>query len=103
MADAVVTDQVPEAFDALVLGTPLIQYAERSADERKGSPDAVFEGDGWPSVARVLDTDDLLEHLQALADGGFDKRPVGDRPGVVPLDGQAAWRFAQRLRELDLR
>lgn len=103
VADAVVTDQVPEAFDALVLGTPLVQYVERSADEASGDLDAVFEGDGWPSVERVLDTDDLLAHLQARADDGFEKRPVGDRPGVVPLDGQAAWRFAQRLRELDLR
>jgi hypothetical protein len=103
VADAVVTDQVPEAFDALVLGTPLIQYAARSAQEGNGVPEAVFEGDGWPSVARVIDTDDLLAQLQAQADGGFDKRPVGDRPGVVPLDGHAAWRFAQKLRELNLR
>ncbi|WP_310529515.1 rhamnan synthesis F family protein [Nocardioides sp.] len=102
VADAVVTDQVPEAFDALVLGTPMIQYAPHAAHD-DGEPDAVFEGDGWPAVARVVDTGDLLAQLQALADGGFAKRPVGDRPGVVPLDGQAAWRFAQKVRELSLR
>lgn len=100
VADAVVTDRVPEAFDALVLGTPMIRYPGPTAG---GAPDAVFEGDGWPSVARVVDTDDLLAQLQALSDGGFTRRTVDDRPGVVPLDGQAAWRFAQKLRELNLR
>ena len=103
MADAVVTDDVPEAFDALVLGTPLIQYSPSRAGDSGRTLDAMFEGDGWPSVARVVDTDDLLSHLQVEADGGFGKRTVADRPGVVPLDGQAAWRFTQRLRELNLR
>ncbi|MEO5661953.1 MAG: rhamnan synthesis F family protein [Nocardioides sp.] len=106
VADAVVTDHAPEAFDALVLGTPLIRYAASRADSTDvagGRVSAVFEGDGWPSVAHAGDTDALLAHLHAAADDGFAKRTVGDRPGVVPLDGQASWRFAQRLRELDLR
>ena len=98
LADAVVTDRVPEAFDALVLGTPMFRYPAPDA-----GLEVVFEGDGWPSVALVHDTDDLLAQLQALADAGFARRAVDDRPGVVPLDGQAAWRFAQKLRELNLR
>lgn len=103
VADAVVTDRVAEAFDALVLGTPLLQYADAPADESHATVEPVFEGDGWPPVVRVGDTAGLLEQLAAVADKGFAATPVGDRAGVVPLDGRAAWRFAQRLRELNLR
>ena len=101
VADVVVTDTAPEAFDALAVGTPLIRYAAPAGadDDAMG---AVFEGDGWPEVARVDDTDSLLEQLRVAADGGFARRPAGDRHGVVPLDGRASWRFAQRLRGLDL-
>ncbi|HXH79823.1 rhamnan synthesis F family protein [Nocardioides sp.] len=103
VADAVVTDRVAEAFDALVLGTPVIQYAARSAHEPRSTLEPVFEGDGWPPVVRVNDTDGLLEQLGAARDNGFARSGVGVRPGIAPLDGHAAWRFAQRLRELDLR
>jgi hypothetical protein len=103
VADTVVTDWVAEAFDALVLGTTVIQYAASSDREPRSAPEPVFEGDGWPPVEPVSDTDGLLAQLQSALDAGDVGRPVDDRPGVVPLDGQAAWRFAQRLRELNLR
>lgn len=101
VADVVVTDTAPEAFDALVVGTRLIRYAAPAGadDDALG---AVFEGDGWPPVAHAADTDALLEHLQVAADQGFAKHSVADRPGVVPLDGNASWRFTQRLRGLNL-
>ena len=102
VADAVVTDRVAEAFDALVLGTPLIQYAARRDDDPRGSVEAVFEHDGWSPVERVPDTDALLTRLQAVLEDGFSKARVDERSGVVPLDGQAAWRFTQRVRALNL-
>ena len=102
VADAVVTDRVAEAFDALVLGTPLIQYAARRDDDPRGNVEAVFEHDGWSPVERVPDTDALLTRLQAVLEDGFSKARVDERSGVVPLDGQAAWRFTQRVRALNL-
>jgi hypothetical protein len=101
VADAVVTDRVPEAFDALVLGTPLLQYTPPPPGS-VDSADAVFEGEGWASVSHVDDVEDLLARLGAVADGGFAPRTVAPGAGVVDLDGQAAWRFAERLRRLDL-
>jgi hypothetical protein len=94
VADTVVTDRVAEAFDALVVGTPLLQYS---------APDPSGDAEGWPPVTRVADTDQLLARLQALADHGFARHPVEDPPGAVPLDGLAAWRFAQQVRLLNLK
>lgn len=94
VADTVVTDRVAEAFDALVLGTPLLQYS---------APDQRSDAEDRPAVTRVADTDQLLARLRALADDGFARRPVEDPPGAVPLDGLAAWRFAQKVRRMDLR
>lgn len=102
LAHAVVTDHEPEAFDALVLGTPVLRYVEQSADEASSTADSAFLGDGWPPVTGLADVEDLLGRLQGLAEAGFVRREVTERPGVVPVDGAAAWRFAQKLRELNL-
>lgn len=99
LAAVVVTDGSPEAHDALVLGTPLVVHAAPRPD----TADAVLPGDGWPPVAAATGADALLGELDRVAAAGFARTPVGDRVDDVPLDGQAAWRFAQRLRGLSLR
>ena len=66
--------------------------------------EAVFAGDGWPQPRTVATFDDLLAGLTEVADGGWAATPPpAERPGVAPLDGHAAWRFAQQMRELGLR
>ena len=102
VASAVVTDRSPEAYDALVTGTPLVVTA--GAASRSGRPEAAHGGDGWPQPHAAATVDALVATLTAIADGGWVATPPAtDRPGVVPLDGHAAWRFAQRVRELSLR
>lgn len=98
LAAAVVTDDVPEAYDALALGTPLVRWAETPAGS---APVAVLPGDGWPEPAVATGLDDVIRALDD-ADLGSERGRVVRR-GDVPLDGWAAWRFAQRLRELTLR
>ena len=64
----------------------------------------VFEGDGWPEPRVVTTFDELLEALSDVAAAGWPVTPPDrERPGVAPLDGHAAWRFAQRVRGLSLR
>ena len=102
VASAVVTDRSPEAYDALVTGTPLL--VQEPAPGPSPRVEAVFAGDGWPQPRSVATFDDLLAGLTEVADGGWAATPPPpERPGVAPLDGHAAWRFAQRMRELGLR
>jgi hypothetical protein len=66
--------------------------------------EASYAGDGWPQPREVASLDALLDTLSEVAAGGWAVVPPADaRPGVAPLDGHAAWRFAQRVRELSLR
>lgn len=102
VASTVVTDRSPEAYDALVTGTPLVVQAPPAGPVRQ--PEPVHLGDGWPQVRTARSFDDLLAVLTELAAGGWQATPpAAERPGVAPLDGNAAWRFAQRVRELSLR
>lgn len=102
VASAVVTDRSPEAYDALVTGTPLLVQAPATSPSSR--VEAVFAGDGWPQPRTVATFDDLLAGLTEVADGGWAATPPpAERPGVAPLDGHAAWRFAQQMRELGLR
>jgi Rhamnan synthesis protein F len=102
VASAVVTDRAPEAYDALVTGTPLVVHAPPAAQH--GGVDAAHPGDGWASPITVASLDEVLGALGVLADGGWAATPPrAERPGVAPLDGDAAWRFAQRVRALSLR
>ncbi len=102
VASAVVTDRSPEAYDALVTGTPLLVQAPPAGPTRR--VEASYGGDGWPPPRTVETLDDLLGALTEVADGGWERTPPArERPGVAPLDGHAAWRFAQRMRGLSLR
>jgi hypothetical protein len=102
VASAVVTDRSPEAYDALVTGTPLVVTAPPSAPG--DGVEAAHGGDGWPQPHTAGTFEQLLATLSAIADGGWATTPPApDRAGVVPLDGHAAWRFAQRVRGLSLR
>lgn len=102
VASAVVTDRSPEAYDALVTGTPLLVQA--TPGPPSGRPEAVFAGDGWPQPRVVGSLDELLAALTEVAAAGWPTTPPDrERPGVAPLDGHAAWRFAQRVRALSLR
>ena len=102
VASAVVTDRSPEAYDALVTGTPLLVQAPAPGPTQQ--VEASCPGDGWPLPRTVATLDDLLDALSEVAAGGWRVAPpAGARPGVAPLDGHAAWRFAQRVRGLSLR
>jgi hypothetical protein len=102
VASAVVTDRSPEAYDALVTGAPLLVQAPDRGPT--GDVDAVHPGDGWPQPRLTRSLDDLLDALTAVAEGGWAvSPPAAERPGVAPLDGHAAWRFAMRARGLNLR
>ena len=102
VASAVVTDRSPEAYDALVTGTPLLVQAPPAGPTHR--VEASYAGDGWPQPREVASLDALLDTLSEVAAGGWAVvPPAAARPGVAPLDGHAAWRFAQRVRELSLR
>ena len=102
VASAVVTDGSSEAYDAMVTGTPLLLHHRLpSASEKFDQAASLW--DGWPEPLVINTFDDLLASLGRLADAGWPSGPPpGTRPGVVPLDGHAAWRFAQRMRDLNL-
>ena len=68
VASVVVTDRAPEAFDALILGRPVVSYDDAA----------------------------LVEQLEACADGGFAERPRGEVDAAP--DGLAARRLVHRIR-----
>ena len=101
VASAVVTDRSPEAYDALVTGTPLVVTA--GAAGRSGRLEAAHGGDGGRSRTRPPPSTRWWPRSPRSPTEAGSRPPRDASPGVAPLDGHAAWRFAQRVRELSLR
>lgn len=97
-AAAVVTDLDPAAADAMVLGIPLLALGRTLPPVDTLGQTAREEGFAEPLT--VSHADGLLSSLDQVAEGGFSRQSTRPAPGVVPLDGQAAWRLVQRLRSV---
>jgi hypothetical protein len=100
VASAIVTDGHPAAFDALLLGTPVLHLAD-PLDGRQVLP-AEWPAELRPDALVRTGSDDLVDVLDERLEGEHGAPDELDGLGAVIADGHSGWRVAHRARSLDV-